>query len=259
MKRVRWESESLPGAFSIENAKVLCPSWLVRQWIRHLTPLPYLSLAGTVCGLATRTCVANAWSTATHAGTFRVRSHGSEYLVNREWSAASAADAERRCGFRPKTRGSACGLLLNTGVEPPPPGSQPRGITQNGRNTLVRAGLPSRSSAWSCKSPNFCSLTKPPVLLGFCVCRSLSQKFILMRGFLQRRKRLGLRSSAIRCYEVHGLLSSQRLPNGYRVYDDDAIAALRFVRRAQAFGMTLHEIRQLLELSGGGQQPCVRV
>src|SRR6516162_4366112 len=156
MKRVRWESESLPGAFSIENAKVLCPSWLVRQWIRHLTPLPYLSLAGTVCGLATRTCVANAWSTATHAGTFRVRSHGSEYLVNREWSAASAADAERRCGFRPKTRGSACGLLLNTGVEPPPPGSQPRGITQNGRNTLVRAGLPSRSSAWSCKSPNFC-------------------------------------------------------------------------------------------------------
>ena len=72
-------------------------------------------------------------------------------------------------------------------------------------------------------------------------------------------QRTGVRSSAIRYYEAHGLLPSQRLPNGYRVYDDDSITALRFVRRAQAFGMTLHEIRQLLELSGRGQQPCVRV
>ena len=72
-------------------------------------------------------------------------------------------------------------------------------------------------------------------------------------------KRTGLRSSAIRYYEAHGLLCSQRLPNGYRVYDDDAIAALRFLRRAQGFGITLREIKQLLELSGRGQQPCTRV
>ena len=72
-------------------------------------------------------------------------------------------------------------------------------------------------------------------------------------------KRTGLRSSAIRYYEAHGLLCSQRLPNGYRVYDDDAIAALRFLHRAQGFGITLREIKQLLELSGRGQQPCTRV
>jgi len=72
-------------------------------------------------------------------------------------------------------------------------------------------------------------------------------------------RRSGVRCSAIRYYEAHGLLRSQRLPNGYRVYNDEAIAALRFVRRAQAFGMTLDEIRQLLELSGRGQQPCMRV
>jgi len=72
-------------------------------------------------------------------------------------------------------------------------------------------------------------------------------------------KRTGLRSSAIRYYEAHGLLRARRLPNGYRVYDEDAIAALRFLRRAQGFGITLHEIKQLLELSGRGQQPCTRV
>jgi DNA-binding transcriptional MerR regulator len=72
-------------------------------------------------------------------------------------------------------------------------------------------------------------------------------------------KRTGLRSSAIRYYEAHGLLCCQRLPNGYRVYDDDTIAALRFLHRAQGFGITLREIKQLLELSGRGQQPCTRV
>jgi len=72
-------------------------------------------------------------------------------------------------------------------------------------------------------------------------------------------KRTGLRSSAIRYYEAHGLLRSQRLPNGYRVYTEDAISALRFLRRAQGFGITLQEIKQLLELSGRGQRPCTRV
>jgi DNA-binding transcriptional MerR regulator len=67
-------------------------------------------------------------------------------------------------------------------------------------------------------------------------------------------KRTGLRSSAIRYYEAHRLLRSQRPPNGYRVYDDDAIAPMRFLRRAQGFGITLQEISQLLELSGRGQQ-----
>jgi DNA-binding transcriptional MerR regulator len=72
-------------------------------------------------------------------------------------------------------------------------------------------------------------------------------------------RRTGLRSSAIRYYEAHGLLRSQRLPNGYRVYGEEAISALRFLRRAQGFGITLKEIKQLIELSSRGQQPCTRV
>jgi DNA-binding transcriptional MerR regulator len=72
-------------------------------------------------------------------------------------------------------------------------------------------------------------------------------------------KRTGVTASAIRYYEAHGLLNSERQPNGYRVYDGDAIASLLFLRRAQRFGITLDEIKQLLDLSRQGQQPCARV
>jgi DNA-binding transcriptional MerR regulator len=40
----------------------------------------------------------------------------------------------------------------------------------------------------------------------------------------------------------------RRLPNGYRVYDEEALANLRLMRRAQALGITLKDICQLLEL-----------
>lgn len=72
--------------------------------------------------------------------------------------------------------------------------------------------------------------------------------------------RAGVRASAIRYYEAHGVLQpSRRLPNGYRFYEDDAVATLRFVRQAQGFGFTLEEIRQLLALARRGQPPCTRV
>lgn len=73
-------------------------------------------------------------------------------------------------------------------------------------------------------------------------------------------KRAGVRASAIRYYEAHGvLLPSGRLPNGYRFYEDDAVATLRFVQQAQSFGFALQEVRQLLELARRGQRPCTRV
>ncbi len=67
----------------------------------------------------------------------------------------------------------------------------------------------------------------------------------------------GLRPSAIQYYEAHGLLRpSMRLPNGYRIYDEDAAETLRFLRRAQGFGITLREIKQLIDLTRRGRQPC---
>ena len=73
-------------------------------------------------------------------------------------------------------------------------------------------------------------------------------------------RRVGIRNSAVRYYEVRGLLKpTARLPNGYRIYDEDAVGLLRFVRRAQALGITLKEVRKLLELSRRGQRPCREV
>jgi DNA-binding transcriptional MerR regulator len=73
-------------------------------------------------------------------------------------------------------------------------------------------------------------------------------------------RRAGVRSSAVRYYEARGLLRpAARLPNGYRIYDEDAVSLLNFVRRAQTLGITLKEIRKLLELSRRGQRPCAEV
>lgn len=70
---------------------------------------------------------------------------------------------------------------------------------------------------------------------------------------------LGIRSSALRYYEVNGLVRSARLPSGYRVYGEDAVSTLRFIRRAQRLGMSLAEIKELLSFSADGRQPCRRV
>jgi MerR family copper efflux transcriptional regulator len=72
-------------------------------------------------------------------------------------------------------------------------------------------------------------------------------------------KRTGFSASAIRYYERQGLLRPSRLLNGYRLYGQDAIKTLRFLRRAQSLGITLKEIGQLLELAHHGRRPCKAV
>jgi MerR family copper efflux transcriptional regulator len=72
--------------------------------------------------------------------------------------------------------------------------------------------------------------------------------------------RVGIRPSAIRYYERQGMLQpAVRVANGYRAYSDDAIKLLRFVKRAQSLGITLKEIKPLLNLATQGQQPCTHV
>lgn len=69
-------------------------------------------------------------------------------------------------------------------------------------------------------------------------------------------QRAGVSASAIRFYERRKLLRPSRLLNGYRVYDEEAIKELRFVRQVQSLGVTLGEIRRLLDLARDGQAPC---
>jgi MerR family copper efflux transcriptional regulator len=63
-------------------------------------------------------------------------------------------------------------------------------------------------------------------------------------------KRTGVPIDTIRYYESHGILPpAQRRVSGYRDYDEQDVARIRFVRRAKHLGFTLREIRDLLALS----------
>lgn len=64
-------------------------------------------------------------------------------------------------------------------------------------------------------------------------------------------RRAGVRTDTVRYYERSGLLAPMiRLASGYRRYGEVELARLRFIRRAQALGFSLAEVRELLALSG---------
>ncbi len=59
----------------------------------------------------------------------------------------------------------------------------------------------------------------------------------------------GVNIQTIRYYERRGLLPrAPRTASGYRQYDPDAVARLRFIKRAQDLGFSLEEIAELLKL-----------
>lgn len=63
-------------------------------------------------------------------------------------------------------------------------------------------------------------------------------------------KQAGVGIDTVRYYERAGLIAPPaRLASGYRRYGEVDVARLRFIKRAQALGFTLKEIRGLLALS----------
>ena len=76
----------------------------------------------------------------------------------------------------------------------------------------------------------------------------------------QLADRADLPTRTIRYYERRGLMPEpDRAPNDYRVYDDTALSRLRFIRTAQAAGLTLAEIRSITDIRDTGQAPCSHV
>jgi len=60
-------------------------------------------------------------------------------------------------------------------------------------------------------------------------------------------QRSGLSVKTLRYYEDIGVLASPpRTPGGYRDYEDTVVGRLQFVRAAQAVGLTLGEIREVI-------------
>jgi len=70
----------------------------------------------------------------------------------------------------------------------------------------------------------------------------------------------GLSAKAIRLYERKGLLAeAERTDAGYRLFTPEDVAVLHFIRRAKTLDLGLDEIKDILDLQRGGEQPCQRV
>ncbi len=73
----------------------------------------------------------------------------------------------------------------------------------------------------------------------------------------QLAKTVDVPASTIRYYERRGLLKpSNRSQGNYRLYGDDAVERLRFIRAAQTTGFTLDDVETLLTLRVAPKQSC---
>lgn len=67
----------------------------------------------------------------------------------------------------------------------------------------------------------------------------------------------GVSTKAIRYYESIELLAEpDRTGGGYRDYAESAVERIRFIRDAQATGLSLAEIASVLELKAAGSTSC---
>lgn len=70
-------------------------------------------------------------------------------------------------------------------------------------------------------------------------------------------KETGTPIDTIRYYEKLGLLEKPvRSVGGFRLYEKETVDRLRFIRKAQALGLTLNEIRGIMKCSQEGLKPC---
>ncbi len=76
----------------------------------------------------------------------------------------------------------------------------------------------------------------------------------------QLAHRAGVPSKTLRYYDEVGLLRPEaRTAAGYRLYAATAVDRLRFVRKAQRLGLSLGDIRSILDISDAGRIPCEHV
>ncbi len=70
----------------------------------------------------------------------------------------------------------------------------------------------------------------------------------------------GVTATAIRYYARAGLLSPARSPdNGYRCFSPADRRRVQFIRKAQAVGLTISDIKDVLAMADLGEVPCDEV
>lgn len=77
----------------------------------------------------------------------------------------------------------------------------------------------------------------------------------MLIGELSRR--VDLPPHTIRYYERLGLINPpERTESKYRVYSEEDEVRLRFIKQAKLFGLSLDEIKQIINLRAEGIAPC---
>jgi DNA-binding transcriptional MerR regulator len=83
-----------------------------------------------------------------------------------------------------------------------------------------------------------------------------SDRELLKIGEVSRKS--GLPIKTIRYYEQLGLLvpTVWRSPSRYRLFHPQVLQRLAFIKQAQALGLTLKEITEILQVYDRGELPC---
>jgi DNA-binding transcriptional MerR regulator len=67
----------------------------------------------------------------------------------------------------------------------------------------------------------------------------------------------GVAPDTVRYYEREGLIPPPaRTSGGYRIYGEETIRRLRFIRGSQRFGLRLRDVKALLDVIDRGACPC---
>lgn len=73
-------------------------------------------------------------------------------------------------------------------------------------------------------------------------------------------KELGIGVQTLHYYEREGLIPAPpRSGSGYRLFTPELVERVRFIRKAQALGLPLTEVKEILQLTEEGSSPCRRV
>lgn len=85
--------------------------------------------------------------------------------------------------------------------------------------------------------------------------KALKTRAQLTRGDLAKAG--GVNRETVRYYERHGLLPEPaRSESNYCLFDQPAVERLRFIKRAQAVGFSLGEIREMLDIQFSPGTAC---
>lgn len=81
---------------------------------------------------------------------------------------------------------------------------------------------------------------------------------LLRIGQVSTRSHLPVKT--IRFYEERGLIqAAARTSGGFRLFDPAVLSRLSFIKRAQALGLSLNDIQDILAISDAGKRPCKSV